>query len=570
MRYLIALFSIFVFILMLHSAVAAVVINEIMPNPADNCSDCSEWVELYSDNNVNLTGFVLDTTGQNLSLNTAIQDFLIVTGNKTKFLELWPINGSKVIEWKGISLANSGDNVSLYNNSILLDSTIYPSFSSDENKSWARCNGNWSKQNEATPGAQNNCSQQQEKRINLTYPSQVQCNENFTITLNAFNFENGIYDAKIDMQDVATGNRIGQIWNGSSWLSTYSYVNSALNVTNGNGSAGLIFKIENFNGSAILLPRLRLAGSSTSEEFAEQYLSVQCSQQEQEDESSIKIKDAPDEAVFGDTIDVEARVYKGDTSKYAVYFYVEDGDGDKVSDKITLHFETKFSNQTASVELQLKCLNESGDYEIVVEGLDTEDREEIHLDSCDSNQDNSLGDDSGEGITLGDFTYSLTVPNAINISKEFAVKVKIASDADQEQNFLVWSYVYSGNNCLSCNGEVRESNAKSIIVLPDSDAEIELKNIVTDTQPGTYKLKVKVLQEGLKTPKEFTYNVSIQGATFESDSSTNEDSSKAISSTTLGSSTESNESRVSAERIILYIFITLCALFVIFLIIKKI
>lgn len=447
-------------------ASASVAINEIMPNPDDECSDCTEWIEFYSDKEINLTGFILDTTGQSVVLNTTVNGFLIITGNKTKFLILWPINESKVIEWKNIGLVNSGDNVSLYNNSILVSNTVYSSFSgsSNQNKIWARCNGNWSKYNMPTPGLQNNCTQHEE--------------------------------------------------------------------------------------------------------------------QEDQEESKIKIIDAPTRAEFGETIEVEIDVYKGDTSKYAVYIYAEDEDENKISNKVALHFKTKFSSQTAVVELELKCKDEIGNYEIVAEGLDTEDREEIDLDSCYEFSDS----DDNATTTIGDFSYSLTIPNTINLNENFTVRLKIASKAEQEQNFLVWSYVFRGSKCYSClDDETRESNAKSITILPGLSVDVEIENKVeeAEAEPGIYKLKIKALQEGLKTPKEFTYDIQIkagqiQGQTQESvieqaqqteQTQTNQADSMEFSGIT-GAIIESKSFSIS--KALPYILASLCALLSIYIIVKKI
>lgn len=301
-----------------------------------------------------------------------------------------------------------------------------------------------------------------------------------------------------------------------------------------------------------------------------------CTMQQEEnenetEESEIKITDAPDEARFGDTIDVELDVYKGDTSKYAVYVYVEDDDGNKVSDKITLHFNTKFSEQISEVELQLKCKNETGTYEIIAEGLDTEDSEEIDISACgdDGSESDEMDGEENSGTTIGDFTYNLIVPNSINIGEEFAVIIRISSNAEQEQNFLVWSYVYNGSRCLSCgNDATRESNAKSIAISSGSEAEIELRNVVDDADPGTYKLKVKALQEGLKTPKEFTYDLEIEKpSSFRQNESTQKNSEEIPESSSIS---DFETHSFSLRKSLPYLLATACALVAIYLIIKKI
>ncbi|MEM4214933.1 MAG: lamin tail domain-containing protein [Candidatus Pacearchaeota archaeon] len=486
--------------------VDAVVINEILPNP-EEYSD-AEWIELYSDETINLSGFKLDTTGQIYNFgNVIITDFLIITKNKTSFLLLWPNTPQdKIIEWTGMGLNNGGEAISLFNGSLLVDSTTYPSFSSKAGKSWARLiNGTFIVCDMPTPNSQNNCSQQsQEKRIELIYPTEIQCNENFSITVEAYNFQDGIYDIKIDILDAYDeSHRIGKVWNGTKWLSTNSYVNSILTISEGNGTATLIYKVEDFEGEAILRPRIRKSGSSSYEQFDDRYLEVKCEQAGLPKESKIKIIDAPRNAKFGDEIEVELEVYKGDTIKYAVYVYVQDNNEEKVSDKITLHFNEKFITYKETINLNLKCKNEKGIYEIVAEGLDSLDKKEIELSEC-----KNITENADEGVSIGDFTYFINVPNTIYLKEPFEIKIKIMSRADKEQEFLVWSYVYRGSVCYSCsNSESRESNVKSIVVQPNFFVEVALQNIVQEAEEGNYKIKIKIQQQGLKTPKEFSYDV---------------------------------------------------------------
>lgn len=390
-----------IFILLFLPTVNALIINEILPNP-EEYSD-AEWIEFFSSESLNLSGWKLNTTPQIYTFNDIIiTDFLIITQNKTSFLLLWPtVDQNKIIEWTGMGLNNGGEPVSLLNNTTIVDTTVYPSFSSQAGKSWARLdNGTFVICSNVTPAALNNCSQGGE-------PPQQQ-------------------------------------------------------------------------------------------------------------ESSIEITDAPDSADFGDEIEVELEMYRGNTSKYAVYIYVEKEDGEDVSTKETLHLEEKFTNYTETVSLTLDCENESGEYIIVAEGLNERDEKQIELDSCSEIQEENEtqeqeNESEGEGISIGDFTYALTLPNTIYLGEEFQVQVKISSESDNEQEFLVWSYVYISSKCYSCTDTItRESNAKSIIVPSGDSVEVTLKNVVESAEPGSYKLKIKILQQGLKTPKEFTYNITLE------------------------------------------------------------
>lgn len=97
-----------------------------------------------------------------------------------------------------------------------------------------------------------------------------------------------------------------------------------------------------------------------------------------EKESWIKIKDIPNEASFGDMIDVEVEIYKGETRKYAVYVKLE-----KISEKITVHLKGKYTEYSLKIPVQIKpnCNEkyEEGEYVLEVEGLDASDEEEIDI-----------------------------------------------------------------------------------------------------------------------------------------------------------------------------------------------
>ncbi len=260
----------------------AIVINEVMPNPFDNCSDCTEWLELYSNISQDLENYTLNTgESKNLSINATIQDYLVITKNKTVFLEYWQIPPEKVLEL-AIGLTNSGDSITLYQDNETIDSFTW---SKDiYNSSWSKqVNGTLIPCSQVSPGSQNNCQNQE---------NQSQDNE-----------------------------------------------------------------------------------SQEQEESPH------------ETESIIQIKDSPDEAKFGDIIEIDLKAYRGDTSKYAVYIYVQDADENRVSDKKTIHVHDMYDTYRGTIKLALDCLNESGTYKIVAQGLDERDTMPIDLESCYRNEE---------------------------------------------------------------------------------------------------------------------------------------------------------------------------------------
>ncbi len=114
---------------------ASVRVNEVMSNPEDTsiCSqaDCTEWIELYADSSTSLVNWFINTTNEKTNFSYNIDDYLIITKNKSVFIEKWSsVDESKVIEWRSMSLLNGGESIFLFDDSLeLKDSVEYPDFS---------------------------------------------------------------------------------------------------------------------------------------------------------------------------------------------------------------------------------------------------------------------------------------------------------------------------------------------------------------------------------------------------------------------------------------------------------
>jgi hypothetical protein len=102
-------------------------ITEVELNPNDDCNDCSEWIELYSEEELNLNGVILKDAG-----------------NKTANLS-GTIIGFKIYETKkiGITLNNANEILKLYLNEEEIFSTPIISDSKNNNLTWQYYLGNW-------------------------------------------------------------------------------------------------------------------------------------------------------------------------------------------------------------------------------------------------------------------------------------------------------------------------------------------------------------------------------------------------------------------------------------------
>ena len=482
------------------------VINEAMPNPPDSCSDCTEWVEIYSNEITNLNGFILDTTGQSTALNGTIEDFLVITKNKTAFLNFWGVNASKVIEWKGMGLSNSGDNILLYANSTIIDNVTYPSFT-DSNQSWAKgLDGGWTICNTPTPNAPNACPANQTPSqnpglITFSYPNLAFNNGTiFKANVTFANFPPAMYDIKIEIKN-QTAN-IAKILDNNGWVSSYYYLENKINTSEMNGYQFSMKIDSDFTGNATIQLKIRnstslLESNTDNITIAQGAVETQSPSPQQTisytgDDSSLLIADAPSRASFGETINVGINAYRGNTAKYAIYLYIRKGEN-ILSEKVSLHLDDKFKSYSFAVPLKINpnCNvdYDEGTYDIVLEGMDKLVLKEITLKG-------NAECESEELTKKGTVKYKIDFPDEVQAGSEFIVSVKIYNNQNKRQQFSVWSFIYRESNCYSCDNKTREGNSEQAIIESDESAALFLKNTATKSAEGEYKLKVKILREG--------------------------------------------------------------------------
>jgi len=128
-------------VLMLAGVVSAeaIRINEIELNPAGSDSG-NEWVELYSPNGINLTGY---------SLVNSDEEEIILEG---------VFSGYYVVNFNGQWLDNSDEKVSLLRNGTLVHETLTFSDSFNDGRTWNFCGLEWNFK-DSTMGEDNGCSQ---------------------------------------------------------------------------------------------------------------------------------------------------------------------------------------------------------------------------------------------------------------------------------------------------------------------------------------------------------------------------------------------------------------------------
>lgn len=105
----------------------------------------------------------------------------------------------------------------------------------------------------------------------------------------------------------------------------------------------------------------------------------------------------------------------------------------------------------------------------------------------------------------------LSAPLSVHVGEEFEVAVKLINSADKSKGFLIYSYVLKGRELVSeglANGRwsgAWTANKKDISVAPGEEKTITLLNrIKAGTEPGNYKLKVRI-----KGEKDLIRNITV-------------------------------------------------------------
>ena len=253
---------------------------------------------------------------------------------------------------------------------------------------------------------------------------------------------------------------------------------------------------------------------------------------------------------FGESFQVRLNIYKGDETKNQLLAWVEDN-GEKITTKTTkAMLYDAFTEYILTIPLQLipNCNDKYSDktYKVVVEAFDLHKEENIRIEGTDSSlcstkASSSSDDDSKES----EFLYSIfSMPEKILSDYEFPVEVEIKNNDNKLHEIEIWSYVYSGSKCYSSG---REDNKKFVEIPQKSSIVIELKNKAINTEPGTYKLKVKIRKDNQITEKEITRTIEV----IEAIKDTREIKDEALVQF-LQSNPEINDLNITAEKNIFY------------------
>lgn len=216
-------------------------------------------------------------------------------------------------------------------------------------------------------------------------------------------------------------------------------------------------------------------------------------------ESSLDVLSHDDNADFGDSVDVELSVYRGDTDKYAVQLWTEK-DGTKSSYISTIHIKNRYADQVIRIPVQTKPNCDSslqpGTHTIVVSGLGVNKTSAINLTGntplCKTITVSGSGSSSSTTTsTRKDIIIGISLDKTVLYPGEkINVTANITNNGSQN-SFSVYSYAFSGSDLISEGGWT--GNTQQIKINRDRSKIISLSNTIKDgVEPGLYSLRVRV------------------------------------------------------------------------------
>ncbi len=295
--------------------VTGIRINEVELNPGGADSG-NEWIELYSENNINLIGYrIKNNDNDTVDLNGNLSGYLIVN-----FSSQW--------------LDNSDERVFLIFNGSILNSSPLLADSENNNKTWQYCN-DWVFNNSTKKGKNfceisggdsddesNNGKDEESAEIylNLTYDEEMKKDEETEIEIKAFNLEDKKYDVKVFLKD--NSSIVSKTLNKEEWKSSNFYIEELLNGP-GDKTEKVKLKIENFSGNAIIKARIRENGkSSYLAETEEEITVIKFEEGLSENSPKIVYKEEIIKLNQGKDIKREEIIYKSKSQyikEYAIY-----------------------------------------------------------------------------------------------------------------------------------------------------------------------------------------------------------------------------------------------------------
>lgn len=380
-------FFIFIFLLLISSfSLNALNINEIMYNPLGNDNN-NEYIELYSSEKINLTGFIVeDASSQD------ILEFLQLSNSGYYLIVEEGFNYSGInasIYSAGAAIGNNlnvQDSITIKNrNNSLLAQYNYTNLASEGNSLclisnlWQECN--------PTPGYQNKAIEEE-----ITIATSQTCDWEINLNLNQLifndktNFSVNVERIIGEEQNVTVKGEILDLF--ANKIKTYNPWTEKRIVNHGTKRYSPSLKPGTYKIS-FWLENLYCLDEDTSNNQISRLIAV--SPEKNEESSFLEIEQlylGNDHKVeWGDLFTFKINVYKGNETKTAISFWAEK-DGEKISKTTKLIASEKYQLYPLTIPIQLEAncdgKKADGSAMVVVEGFDLHTEKEFEIKGIDS------------------------------------------------------------------------------------------------------------------------------------------------------------------------------------------
>jgi hypothetical protein len=503
------------FILVNAVLIQAITFNEIVYDPVGKDRGY-EWVEIYSNETVNLQGwsFVENGKDHRLELINGSWDLLgyaVIVDNPDFFLGNFSKYNGTLFD-SSFSLRNSGEYLALRDSEGMIKADI------NYSSGWGGTKGslekidyfgldtaeNWgsSLNSSGTPGSQN-----------TLYGS---CDTLIDVVLEKDVWEQAKVRWKVKMEGVEDESNFAYWVESPTGEIVKKLVTKNVNASGNYGYFRKTFKEAGGYVIVANLTKVNCHDINVDNNIIRKAVIITARGVEaaENKESSLSIIDiAPSSIEFGDSIQVRMGLYRGNTGKFAVNVYVEDSSGKKVSEKSTIHLKQKYVSTIVRVPILLddNCNKKSGKYKVVVEGFGLSDSKKVEISAINCNPE------AGNVEKSKSVAYRvIEQEDSIEAGENLKISVEIKND-QKLREYKIWGYIYRGSKCYSCqnNTVARDVDVRVVRLDKEETKIIDLLMPSDGKMEGEYKIKIKINKDNQKTDKEITSVIKVKPVTEE-------------------------------------------------------
>ncbi len=392
------LYSLVAMLLLFSCPAFAITITEVHPDPLEDES-LNEWIELYNNGSeaIDLAGWLVgDSTGNDSirggqfgGLGTLLQPqaFAIITDDNTRVYENFNVSTHTLHLYAdddslGNGLGNDGETLSLYDAAgMLVMETIYQN--PGRGKSWSLFNGTWSS-HVPTPGSSDNGTESGA----CDYETQIILTKSIFQNQDDFSWKMVVRNNGGEATNISSLASIHDLFgNIKKEYAPFSNDSITRQRTSSTYSPNLA---EGQSYMLIANTTTACLDTNPSNNYDERIFTIQGTLIEESSLEILSVLDigSDDEALFGQSIRVRIKAYRGNTGMESISAWVEGKDGKRASKQARATVEEKYTESALTLPIQLvpNCDGklDEGTYHAIVEGFGNKAKEKFTIEGITS------------------------------------------------------------------------------------------------------------------------------------------------------------------------------------------